>query len=291
MTSTRVTVGINGSRAALRAAAWGAREAQLRNLPLRLVTAVDPPPLDAASDHGAEDDDTGDEHGRSALAEARELVSRTAPGVESETLLRRGPVSRVLVEESAESFLLVVGARGLSGVSPTNSGATADIAAVHAQCPVAAVREDAGELPGSGPVLVGVDGSPVGERALAFAFDEAALRNAPLQALHAWSDAPAEPWVQNRSAGLSWDRIEDRERALLAERLAGRQEQHPDVEVDRVVVQDRPVRHLVEHAQRAQLVVVGSRGRGGFTGMLLGSTSQALLHSCPAPLVIVRYQA
>lgn len=284
MTSTRVTVGINGSRAALRAAEWGAYEAQLRNLPLRLVTAVDTPALEDASDDG-----TADEHGKSVLAEARELVSRTAPGLQGETRLRRGPVSRVLLEESPEASLLVVGARGLGGVSPTNSGSTADIVAVHAQCPVAAIRGD--EFPGSGPVLVGVDGSPVGERALAFAFDAAALRNAPLQALHAWSDAPAEPWVQNRSAGLNWDRIEDRERALLAERLAGRQEQHPDVEVDRVVVGDRPVRHLVEHAHRAQLVVVGSRGRGGFTGMLLGSTSQALLHSCPAPLVIVRYQA
>jgi len=285
VTSTRVTVGITASRAAQRAAEWAAREARLRNLPLRLVTAVDAPPSD-----DARDDDAADDHGKSVLAEARDAVSRTAPDVDSDTVLRRGPASRVLVEESREAFLLVVGARGLDGVSPTNSGSTADVLAVHARCPVAAIREGEAELPGGGPVLVGVDGSPVGERALAFAFHEAALRNAPLQALHAWSDAPAEPWVQHRGTGLSWDRIEDRERALLAERLAGRQEQHPDVEVDRIVVQDRPVRHLVERAHRAQLVVVGSRGRGGFAGMLLGSTSQALLHSCPAPLIIVRHQ-
>ncbi|MBY8854424.1 universal stress protein, partial [Saccharothrix sp. MB29] len=74
----------------------------------------------------------------------------------------------------------------------------------------------------------------------------------------------------------------------LAERLAGWQEKYPDTPVDRVVVHDRPARALLDAARTAQLVVVGSRGLGGFAGMLLGSTSQALVHHAPCPLAVVR---
>ncbi|HEY3263439.1 MAG TPA: universal stress protein, partial [Pseudonocardiaceae bacterium] len=76
------------------------------------------------------------------------------------------------------------------------------------------------------------------------------------------------------------------ERRLLAERLAGWQQEDPDVPVERVLTRDRPVRSLLQVAQTAQLVV-GSRGRCGFAGMLLGSTSHALIHHCPCPLVVV----
>jgi nucleotide-binding universal stress UspA family protein len=87
-----------------------------------------------------------------------------------------------------------------------------------------------------------------------------------------------------------WGGIQTGEEVVLSERLAGFQERYPDVTVERVVARDRPVRVLSEFAEKAQLVVVGSRGRGGFTGMLLGSTSNALMHTADCPVMIVREQ-
>ena len=95
---------------------------------------------------------------------------------------------------------------------------------------------------------------------------------------------PAGEWHRY----LDWDAVHEGERRLLAERLAGWQQEFPDVKVTRVVTRDRPVRSLLEAAHTAQLLVVGSRGRGGFSGMLLGSTSHALLHHSPCPVAVVR---
>ncbi|ROS44709.1 universal stress protein family protein [Amycolatopsis thermoflava] len=78
------------------------------------------------------------------------------------------------------------------------------------------------------------------------------------------------------------------EELVLAERMAGRQERYPDVKVDRVVVRDRPRHQLIDWSRQAQLVVVGGRGCGGFAGLLLGSTSQALIHHAECPVMVVR---
>jgi nucleotide-binding universal stress UspA family protein len=136
--------------------------------------------------------------------------------------------------------------------------------------------------------VVGVDGSPVGEAAIEFAFEQASRLNAPLMAVHAWSDmVPAATFAVVPHA-VDWAQIQTAELQLLCERLAGWQEKYPDVRVDRIVTQDRPAHSLLEQARDAQLVVVGSRGRGGVTGLLLGSTSQALLHHAPCPVAVVR---
>jgi nucleotide-binding universal stress UspA family protein len=121
------------------------------------------------------------------------------------------------------------------------------------------------------------------------AFDEASWRRAELVAVHTWLEFSSDnAYAYARQFLVDWDAIETREREVLAERLAGWQEKYPDVAVRRVVTRDRPVRCLLEHAADAQLLVVGSRGRGGFTGMLLGSTSQALIYHAPCPLLVTR---
>ncbi len=139
----------------------------------------------------------------------------------------------------------------------------------------------------AGPVVVGVDGSPSSDAAVGFAFDAAAGRHAELIAVHSWNDAvidgafPVQPvWVDPAA-------IEQQERALLAERRAGWREKYPEVAVSQQVVHSRPTPALLEYSRTAQLVVVGSRGRGGFTGMLLGSTSQALITHSRSPVVVV----
>ncbi|NQE93616.1 universal stress protein [Nocardia terpenica] len=116
------------------------------------------------------------------------------------------------------------------------------------------------------------------------AFEEAARRKVGLTAVHAWSDVSAGLDV----AMMGWDDIRESEDAVFAESLAGWSERYPEVPVHRILVRDRPVRALVDEAETAQLLVVGSHGRGGFTGMLLGSTSTALLHSVHCPTLVVR---
>ena len=130
---------------------------------------------------------------------------------------------------------------------------------------------------------VGIDGSPASEAATALAFDEASRRGVELVALHAWSDIAVFP-----ALGMDWHNRESQGQEVLAERLAGWQEQYPDVPVKRLLVCDRPSRWLLEESERAQLVVVGSHGRGGFRGMLLGSVSSAVAQAATVPVIVVR---
>src|ERR1700758_3902838 len=116
------------------------------------------------------------------------------------------------------------------------------------------------------PVLLAIDRSPASERATALAFDEASRRGVNLVTLHAWSDVAVFPIL-----GMDWREDESRGHGILGERLVGRQEQYPDMHVQRCLVCDQPARWLIRESADAQLVVVGNRGRSGFASMLLGS--------------------
>ena len=187
-----------------------------------------------------------------------------------------------LVEMSAAAELIVVGCNGRGAVGRVLLGWVSSGVVRSAKCPVAVIRADASHLPGSdrASVLVGIDCSPASELALAIAFDEASRRGVELTTLHAWSDVAVYqlPWVD-------WKAEAERS---LAEYLAGWQERYPDVKVDRLIALDHPGRALIEESESAQLVVVGSHGRGGVTGMLLGSVSNAVLHSVHAPVIVAR---
>ena len=162
--------------------------------------------------------------------------------------------------------------RGLGVVGRAVLGSVSSGLVHHARCPVAIVHADQAQAPDrTSPVLLGIDGSPASEAATALAFDEASRRKVDLVALHAWSDVGIFPVV-----GMNWHEYEDEGHEVLGERLAGWQEQYPDVHVRRRIVCDKPVRWLIEESQQAQLVVVGSHGRGGFPGMLLGSVGSAV---------------
>ncbi|PKW15847.1 universal stress protein [Saccharopolyspora spinosa] len=286
-------VGIDGSDIAADAVRWAAADAALHRAALRLVCVVA---------GGADDADDGmptspnvlgviENERRRWLSQAAELAATVAGDVAITQELRHGKPAAVLVEESAGARRVVVGTRGLGDATGVKRalGSTAETVAMLAQCPVVVVpasRTDPG-VARTRPVVVGVDGSAVSERALEVAFEEASVRRVPLVALHVWSDTAIDEWFA-LDAERDWDAIEAREGMLLAERLAGWQEQYPDVQVQRVVERDRPVRFLALHGADAQLIVVGSRGRGGLTGMLLGSTSRALVHSAPCPVLVVR---
>ncbi|MBD0324223.1 MAG: universal stress protein, partial [Aldersonia sp.] len=212
------------------------------------------------------------------------------PGLDIATEVSLDSPGRLLVELSAESHLVVLGASGSGGLGGVASTAVA--VTCHAHCPVLVVRTEpeATEPRRDGPVVVGVDGSPVSDSAIGPAFEEAAMRGTTLVAVHTWSDAAFATGDYAGDRGLLTPEIdfENVERAVLAERLAGWQEKYPDVTVERRIYADAPRRRLTELSREAQLVVVGSRGRGGFRGLLLGSTSNALVVHAHCPVMVVR---
>ncbi|SME90359.1 universal stress protein [Streptomyces sp. Amel2xC10] len=287
--SALVVVGVDGSAPALAAVETAAREAELRGAALRVVHAFAWP-----SSHvplGPSQPGPATEIRRSAerlLAEAVERALAVAPGIEAGHALVTGDPLGVLEAQSRSADLVVVGSRGTSEFVGLLVGSTAVHLATHGRCPVLVVRE---QLGADGPVVLGVDGSAAGEAAVDFAFAEAALRGAPLLALHAWTtwNAPLPPPQDARVpyANPPGALAEEEER-LLHEVLAGHREKYPDVAVEHRVVQGRTREALIEASRSAQLVVVGARGRGGFAGLLLGSVSQAVLHHAHCPVVVVR---
>ncbi|HEX6359271.1 universal stress protein [Actinophytocola sp.] len=284
-TNLPVVVGIDGSPSALDGVRWAAREAARRNTPLRLISAFSWHDSAHVGDPGLGGHyrKTMLEATRRASVAAAETAAQIAPGVEiSERVVDGFPVPQ-LVAASRDAGLVVIGDRGLGGLSSLLIGSVAIGLAAHAECPMVVVRGE--RQSEDGPVVVGVDGSPVSEAALAFAFQAADAREVPLIAVHAWADGVFDAAVVPL---LGWDAIETVEQLLLAERLAGWGEKYPDVEVRRVVARDRPAHALLEWAASTQLMVVGSHGRGSAAGLVLGSVSHAVLHHSPCPVAVVR---
>ncbi|WP_432845032.1 universal stress protein [Amycolatopsis sp. CA-161197] len=284
-TEPRITVGVDGSAGSTAAVAWAARAAARRHVGLKIVHG-----LQFAGPYyfgvGAEalfDAILAD--GRRVVADSRGLALSLDPGLAVSTELPDETPARVLIEESRHSRMVVVGKTGAGGFTEQLVGGTAATVAAHAHCPVVVVRGQ-GE-PGAGPVVVGVDGSPTGDQAIAVAFEEASLLGAPLVALHAWHDGAAHNTADSAHPGA----FDECERRLLDERLSGWQEKYPDVGIQWRLVRDRPRQALIEASATARLVVVGSRGRGGFAGMVLGSTSQALVERAACPVIVVRPEA
>jgi nucleotide-binding universal stress UspA family protein len=283
-----VVAGVDGSECALQAVRWAALEASRRHLPLRLVIAYSWPAGGLVGNIGLGVDpravlrDVAVGH----LAAAADVAAGAAPGVDVDRVDVVGFAVPVLQAESIRAELVVLGDRGLGGFTGLLIGSVAMELSAHASCPVVVVRgpEPDGAVPRQEPVVVGIDGSPLSEAAVAFAFEAAARRGVPLVAVHAWRDLLVDPTL---APLVDWDAAEADEREVLAERLAGWGGDYPDVAVRRLVVRDRPARALVDESRRAQLVVVGSRGRGGFTGLLLGSVSQALVHHAHCPVAVV----
>lgn len=290
-----VVVGVDGSLSALNAVRWGAAEASRRDRPLRLVTAVDFSSTVAFGGGFGPPQDFFDQmeiDGRRWLIAAEKAALQAHPDLTVARCLRsRTTATQSLVEESEHAQLMVLGSRGLGGFAGMLVGSTAVELVARGRCPVVVVRgaEPDGEIPTTGPVVVGVDGSQASEAATALAFEEASMRCADLVAVHTWVEFFSDSaYAHGSQLGMDWKAIEDTEAGQLAERLAGWQEKYPDVTVRRIVTRDRPVRCLLEHAADAQLLVVGSRGHGQVSGMLLGSTSRALIYHAPCPLLVAR---
>lgn len=288
--SAEIVVGVDGSAGSARAVRWAAATAAARGRRLRLLHALDydttisllgghdtalPGVLTTLRTHGAE-----------VVAAAAGTARHTAPAVEIETEVPEGNPARVLIERSAAAHLTVLGATG-SGGAIAHLGSTLLKVVAHGHGAVVVVRDAEFEQRADqgGPVVVGIDGSEGSRAAVAAAFAGASERGAGLVALHAWADVPFRQF-----AGLP-DNVEDHDidaaaRTLLTEQLAGWGEKYPDVTVQRRAYLSGPRPHLLAWSKTAQLLVVGSRGRGGFTGLLLGSTGNTLVQRAHCPVLV-----
>ena len=283
-----LVVGVDGSGASDAAVRWATREAVMRRVPMELVTVV--APILASSTMGPNDTLTQgqEDQARQMVERARQIVDEVAgdgrPSVQAQVPYAH--VVPALVEASERAQMIVVGSRGRDAFGPHRLGSVSTGLVHHAQCPVAIVHDPESvehEISDSAPVLVGIDGSPASEAATAVAFDEASRRGVPLLALHAWSDVGVFPIL-----GMDWRTYRDEGDEVLGERLAGWQERYPDVRVQRRLVCDVPARWLVDESKNAQLVVLGSHGRGGYAGLQLGSVSSAVAQSAHVPVIVVR---
>lgn len=287
-----IIVGVDESSAAKVAVQWAARDAELRHVPLTLVHAISPE-VAAWSNGGSRpglarwQQDRGRRLVDDAFKVVQEVCQRGGPAEVHCEVLPSAAVP-TLVDLSKHAELVVTGCRGSGQWQGRLMGSVSSGLLHYAHCPVAIVHEEDAEATRSGeaPVLVGIDGSSASELAMAIAFDEASRREVGLIALHSWSDVDV-----SELPGIDWPATQSAAEVVLAERLAGWQEQYPDVRVDRVVVRDNPARQLVQQSESAQLVVVGSRGRGGYAAMLVGSVGETVAQMARVPVVVARESA
>jgi nucleotide-binding universal stress UspA family protein len=277
--SAPVVVGFDGSAAALSAVHYGAREALRRGCALRIVHAfgwpVILPPFHAPYD----------EHGHGPRAAMLALLARTAHEVQADhrqvavtTRLIDGSPGGVLVDASRDAQLLVLGHRGLGGFAGLLVGSVAAQATGHARCPVVVVR---GDYPpdDDAPVVLGTDGSPGANRAAEVAFAVAQVRDVELIL------AQHQPAGRNSAGEIVPDTMGDPTGGPLS---AGAR--YPDVKYrTEVVTGDSVASGLIAFARRASagLLVVGSRGLGGFRGLVMGSTSRSLIEHASCPVMVV----
>ncbi|WP_026212540.1 universal stress protein [Longispora albida] len=288
--SSPVVAGIDGSEMALAAVDWAADAAVLHHRKLRVVHASIWPlmrlPNGLISAHELRV--SLREQAQEYLAQAADRALAAHPGLSVETEYAEGAAVPVLVSESREAAMVVLGHRGLGGFTGLLAGSTGVQVSAHAACPVVVVRPESEPLPSAGAVVVGVDGSPNSQGAVGFAFREASLRGRDLVAVHAWR------WPQSAEPGdmlplvYDADLVEAEEKRVFSEALSGWRERYPDVRVTQRMVQGRAGQAIVGASAGAELLVVGARGRGGFAGLLLGSVSQAALHHAACPVAVVR---
>ncbi|MDS1112396.1 universal stress protein [Gordonia westfalica] len=292
MTASRTTdrpvvVGVDGSATARSAARWAARDAALLRSEIEMI---------ASANLSADDPHVLEQHGidplrtrcERALAETRRVVEDSTDAPEPLKITTRvvddAPIT-ALLEASEHARMLVLGNRGHMAGHRVALGSVTTAVAEHCRCPLTVVRDSASRWPRAS-VVVGTDGSPGGRRAVDAAFAAAAVREVPVTVVHAWCDTE----VVDMSVPCTmseWPSHRGRAGAWLDDELAGVRRVYPQVAVRHAVTRDRPARALLDHAQAAQLLVVGARGRGGFADLRLGSTTLAVLRAARCPVMVV----
>lgn len=290
----RIVVGTDGSQRASKAVEWAADRAVARKLPLLVVFTMTNANILVGEVAGAAATRQRDQL-RETLKQVEQLpdnLRAVFPGLDVSSVVVEGTPAEVLARASRDAELVVVGARGETApLGVRLLGGVSDAVAAHSVGPVAVISDDAHENP-AGPVVVGVDDSEPSRAAVRLAFEAATVRGVPLILYSAFPYGSADfsrysdpvklnPYSEEHRQQITAEVLE-----LAADEIAA----HPDVPVEVRVEWGRPQDVLVEASRQAGLLVVGSRGRGGFRGLLLGSTSKHVIRAAHCPVIITRGQ-
>lgn len=288
----RVVAGTDLSGRAGHAVDWAAERAKDRGLPLTILLCIPEVIIPARStvyDAMITPDflERLDLRGQQKLASESARIRDANPGLDVTTTLLRGEPGGALIKATKTADLVVVGARGRSApVSMPVLGGTSDALVTHAHGPVVVVPDGA-HLALEGPVVVGVDDAPESLAAIRVAVDEALDRGVGLRATHGWDPVP---WAADMALGWSLDNatLGSSLKQMVDDLVGPFVADHPELTVESCVSPGRPSEVLVEATEDASLLVVGSRGRGGFVGLLLGSTSREVLRGAKCPVMVIR---
>ncbi|WP_052462241.1 universal stress protein [Nigerium massiliense] len=288
----RIVVGTDLSPRAGKAVDWAAARAARLRLPLTIVLSIPEviiPARTSIYDATVTPDflDRLTQRGKEKLRTVNDHVREGHPDLDAQTLLVHGEPDGVLIEASPTAALVVVGSRGRSApVSMPVLGGTSDGVVTHARGPVVVVPDHDVTDP-NGPVVVGVDDAPESLEAIKVAVDEAVARGVALRAVHGWEQIP---WAADVALGWSVDNaaLGASLRTMVDDLVAPYVADHPGLDVTTSVEPGRPSEVLVDATRDASMLVVGSRGRGGFAGLMLGSTSREVLRGTRCPVLVVR---
>jgi nucleotide-binding universal stress UspA family protein len=285
-----IVVGVDGSECSHDALRWAVEEASRRQAALEAVFALTFPYVVPVAGHLADDAKWLERADKKLDGLLRtELGGRS--DVEVTRRVEEGPAARALLDAAKGADMLVVGSRGRGGFAGLVLGSVSQQCVQHAGCPVVVVRRE--HLPADAPpkeeamerIVVGVDGSENARAALHWALDEACLRNAAVDVVYAWH----MPYLDGYPYGVVDVHPGEFERDArqLLDKIVGGVDSTGVPAVEPILICDGAARALLDTAKGADLLVVGSRGRGGFTGLLLGSVSQQVVHHAPCPVVVI----
>lgn len=281
----RIVVGVDGSEGSGEALRWAVQEGSLRQVPVVAVMAWGYLDQHHAVQGAEFDPDYGEPEAQEALAAAvtEALGEGSDAVVEQVAVCDLAPAA--LVATATPDDLLVVGARGLGGFKGLLLGSVSQRVLAETTSPVAVIRPHGEQH--AGPVVVGVDASATARRSLEWAADEARARGAVLRVVHAWN----APFVGGYPfGGATFDQrlVEDGARELLDGIVA--EVDTTGLTVEKVLTYGTGGSALLEEAPAASVVVVGSRGLGGFTRWLLGSVSHQVVHHAPGTVVVIPHE-
>ena len=287
-----VVVGVDGSQGSHTAVGWAAQEAGRRHLSLRVVHATVPTHLPAMRTTALAATTEWKQQAQKIAADGVAAARRMDPTLTVELKVRLNETpAQALSDEADSAELLVLGARG-SGFAKLRLGSTVVQLVKLTSGPVVVVRQPDAEVkpgPAAGQIVVGVDGSDASRRAARFGFSEAALRGTGLTVVHAWT-TPPHPALRTFEApgGVDWSFLQSQAATTLSRSIATARQHAPDVDVAERLINDQPGDALLDASRGAELLVVGSRGLGGLTGMFLASVSHGAVHRAHCSVAVVR---
>lgn len=286
-----IVVGVDGSDPALCALDWAAAEARRRQVPLNIVTSYTIPVFAASSmdaGYATLDDQVIRDGAQEVLDAARDRVGDI--GVDVRLRIESGDPAGVLMELSEQADLVVVGTRGRGGFVGRLLGSVSSALPAHAKCPTVVVPLCVSQRASGDPairdvVVVGVDGSDRARRAVLVAAEQASARGIPLRVVCALPPVSGSLAWMPATVDQEALTIDVRRQLSVGKRWLA--SHFPDLVIETDVIDGSPIEVLIEESAKATLMVTGSRGRGGFAGMLLGSTSQGVLHHSKGPVLVV----